>query len=357
MRRRVTARRGMSLPVRVLLAVLALLCCGALLFRGRGSVVPQVLPVPEPDAPLASPEPSAPLLPPAVTEIPEDPAQTEARPESSADIPQASEETLFPVTSAPPSDVLKARPIVYDARSYQLVTDMVYAYKQQVPDRKRLIAADVEALKAHDAPLGEAWGGIMEYWDYANDRMEIHTDSVAEDLPNDDSLCIVVLGFQLLPDGGMSAEMLGRCELALQAAQRYPEAFLLLTGGGTAYQNPSVTEAGVMADWFLLQGVADERLILEDRSSTTEENAKFALSILTQDYPQVKSLVIVSSDYHLPLGCLLFTEAALLYGCEYGEAPFLVVSNLGLVGYGLNEYKNPAEQALYVWALANPRPQ
>ena len=110
-----------------------------------------------------------------------------------------------------------------------------------------------------------------------------------------------------------------------------------------------------MANWFLQQGIADERLILEDRSSTTEENAKFTLSILTQQYPQVQSLVIVSSDYHLPLGCLLFTEAALLYGCEYGETPFTVVSNLGLRGYGLSEYKNPAEQALYVWALANPQ--
>ena len=81
-----------------------------------------------------------------------------------------------------------------------------------------------------------------------------------------------------------------------------------------------------------------------------------ALRILTEQYPQVHSLVIVTSDYHLPLSCLLFTETALLYECEYGYAPYAVVSNLGLRGYGLNEYKNPEEQALYVWNVARPQP-
>ena len=254
----------------------------------------------------------------------------------------------------PTADPALYRPIVYDARSYELVSDMVFAYRHQVQNRTSIIAADVEALKAHDLRLGQAWGGIMDYWDYANSRMEINFDRLPEDLPTDDSLCIVVLGFQLNEDGSMAPELLGRCELALQAAEQYPEAYLLCTGGGTARQHPEITEAGAMADWFRQNGIAENRLIVEDRSTTTEENALNALEILTRQYPQIRSLAIVSSDYHLPLSCLMFTETALLYECEYGYMPYTVVANLGLQGYGLDEYKNPDEQAKYVWFVANP---
>ena len=293
--------------------------------------------------------------PAAVTEEPQ--AEIVQPPVTASAAPQQPEpESTAAPTPIPTADPALYRPIVYDARSYELVTDMVFAYRRQMPDRDSIIAADVEALTARDERLGAAWGGIMAYWDYANTRMEINFDALPEDLPGDDSLCIVVLGFQLAPSGGMEPELLGRCELALRAAEQYPNAFLFCTGGGTAREHPEITEAGAMADWFLAQGLPAGRLIVEDRSTTTEENAMNALRILTEQYPQVHSLVIVTSDYHLPLSCLLFTETALLYECEYGYAPYAVVSNLGLRGYGLNEYKNPEEQALYVWNVARPQP-
>lgn len=330
-------KKTTPLALRIALALAALTLGWLLLSRGK-------------DAPPAM---SAETLPPEQTQ-----AATLTIPASAEDTPVQNEDPVPPVQEQMDAPSAKAaEPIVYDSRSYQLVTDMVYAYKMQVADRDRIIAADVAALKKYDSRLGETWGAIMEYWDYANTRMVLNYNSLPEDLPQDDSLCIVVLGFQLEPDGSMSPEMHGRCQLALRAAEQYPHAFIAATGGGTAYRNPEATEAGVMAEWFLRKGVAEERLILEDQSSTTEENAIFTRGILTERYPQIKSLVIVSSDYHLPLGCLLFTEAALLYRCEYGEMPFEVVSNLALTGYGIYEYKNPEEQALYVWRVADPQLQ
>ena len=291
--------------------------------------------------------------PAAVTEEPQ--AEIVQPPVTAVAAPQQPEpEPTAAPTPLPSADPALYRPIVYDARSYELVSDMVFAYRHQVQNRSALIAADVEELKAHDLRLGEAWGDIMDYWDYANSRMEINLDRLPEDLPTDDSLCIVVLGFQLNEDGSMAPELLGRCALALQAAEQYPNAYLLCTGGGTARQYPVITEAGAMADWFRGRGVEESRLIVEDRSTTTEENALNALGILTRQYPQIRSLAIVTSDYHLPLSCLMFTETALLYRCEYGYMPYTVDANLGLQGYGLNEYKNPDEQAKYVWFVANP---
>ena len=345
--------RALHPVTRIVMAVAMLALAVLLLYPGKKTQT-QELPLPavteeslsvEPTSAPAEMDPTtSPDLTPAVIM---DSPEMAAEPESESDDPTAA-------PAEPPALQETFRPIVYDQRSYQLVTDMVYAYRMQVEDRERIIAADVAALKEHDAPLGEAWGGIMEYWDYADTRLALNYDRLPEDLPKDDSLCIVVLGFQLLPDGGMSQEMLGRCELALAAAKQYPNAFLAVTGGGTAVGNAAVTEAGVMARWFREQGIDESRIILEDRSSTTEENAKFTLKILTEQYPQIRSIAIVTSDYHVPLGCTLFTEAALLYGCEHGRVPWTVDAHVALTGYGLTEYTNPAEQALYIWALADP---
>ena len=359
-----TLRPGM----RIMMAAGMLLLAILLLYPGKKAPTQTAV------APTPTEETQAAPDTPAPTEetqaVPDTPAPTEeaaaASPAASdpgvAAEPEIAAEEPASIPDAPEADASELsapqeaiRPIVYDQQSFKLVTDMVYAYRMQVEDRNRIIAADVAALKEHDEPLGEAWGGIMEYWDYADTRLELNYGGIPANLPQDDSLCIIVLGFQLLPDGSMAQELLGRCELALAAAKQYPEAYLVVTGGGTAIGNALATEAGVMARWFMEQGIDENRIILEDRSSTTDENAKFTLKILTEQYPQIRSVAIVTSDYHVPLGCTLFTEAALLYGCEHGRVPWTVDAHVALSGYGLAEYTNPAEQALYIWALANPQ--
>lgn len=335
-----------SAVLRAALALAMLAICALLLFRERGEGTEQTAALPAETAPVtAMTQEESPVFQPVEETEPTVPITQVPASAIPAETPVPPTETPAPVVR---------RPIVYDKRSFQLVTDMVYAFKYQVNDRKRIIADDVQALKEHDPLLGETWGGIMEYWDYADFEMPICYDRLPEDLPRDDSLCLVVLGFQLEPDGSMAQELRGRCELALRAAQQYPHAVLAVCGGGTARGNPKATEAGVMAAWFREQGIDESRILVEDRSSTTEQNALFTREILLRDFPQVKSLVIISSDYHLPLGCTLFHEATMLYYGETGQMPFDVVGNLALAGYGLYEYTNPEEQAKYVWAVAAP---
>ena len=89
---------------------------------------------------------------------------------------------------------------------------------------------------------------------------------------------------------------------------------------------------------------------------TTGQNAINTCAILIRDYPQVKQLAVISSDYHLPLGCLLFTEAALLYGYEHGTVPYEVVSNAAwATNGGLPGYTGMKNQASYVWIMADPK--
>ena len=178
-----------------------------------------------------------------------------------------------------------------------------------------------------DPVKGELWTNIMEYWDFANTELEVYTGQLPEGLPEDDSMCIVVLGFELNPDGTMQDELIGRLETALACAAQYPNAYIVCTGGGTAKDNPDVTEAGLMSEWLLSHGLQEDRLIIEDASHTTAENAEFTYEILLDAYPQVDSVAIVTSSYHVPWGALLFEAAFMQAAAEKQMPPLHVISN------------------------------
>ena len=263
-------------------------------------------------------------------------------------------ELPMPENSAPETPAIQA-PRGYTAQTYQLVSDMIYIRRRGMTETEDQIPGLLERLREADPALGETWTGIMEYWAYANSEMPICRDRLPDDLPQDDSLCLVVLGFQLLYDGDMAPELLGRCRVALECARQYPNAWIAVTGGGTAGKDKSITEAGVMADWLISQGIAPERVIREEYSLTTDQNATNTCAILTERYPQVKSVAVISSDYHLPLGCTMFNEAALLYGYEHGKVPFSVSANAAYTTDGLTPgYTGMQNQASYVWIMANP---
>ena len=67
-----------------------------------------------------------------------------------------------------------------------------------------------------------------------------------------------------------------------------------------------------MAEWLEAQGVDPSRLIVEDCSLTTAQNAIYTFDILTERYPQVRQIAIISSDYHIATGTLLFGAEAIL---------------------------------------------
>ena len=64
------------------------------------------------------------------------------------------------------------------------------------------------------------------------------------------------------------------------------------------------------------QGIAPERLIKENRSISTEQNAQFTLDLLLESYPQVRSLALISSDYHLRRCRILFESVIQLQDLE-----------------------------------------
>ena len=209
----------------------------------------------------------------------------------------------------------------------KIIEEMVVDYGAYGAVAEKKTASLQKELEAADPGLGTRWSKIMQIWTSADLGRPLHYDVLPDGLPDTDELCIVVLGFQLNPDGSMKDELIHRLETALASAEKYPNAYIVCTGGGTASENESASEAGEMAKWLLEHGVAKKRVIVEDNSITTAQNALFTYDILISLYPSVKKLAIVSSDYHIATGELLFKAEAILRAGVPGGEKFEVVSN------------------------------
>jgi len=98
-----------------------------------------------------------------------------------------------------------------------------------------------------------------------------------------------------------------RMTAALALARRYPKARVLFTGGIGRLSQSGPTEAVIARRFFLEQGLEPARLVLEDRSRNTFENA-----VLSQ--PLVKPVpgevwLLVTSAYHMPRAVGIFRRA------------------------------------------------
>src|SRR5699024_9003394 len=156
-------------------------------------------------------------------------------------------------------------------------------------------------------------------------------------LPKDDTHAFIVLGYALKENGEMEDELIGRLKVALNSAEKYPNSYVLVTGGvekngwtegdrmkdwldanglsedriiiedeikgrlkvainnADKYTNSYVlvtggvekngwTEGDRMKDWLVANGLSEDRIIVENESSKTVENAAFSYDILYNDY-------------------------------------------------------------------------
>ena len=185
------------------------------------------------------------------------------------------------------------------------------------------LLTELEKISAEDA---QKWRRIMTLWQGLEDHLTIPAGVLPDGLPDTEEMGIVVLGYQLNSDGTMREELLGRLSVALESAKKYPRSYLVLTGGHTAYQAGDKSEAGEMAGWLISQGISPDRIIVEDASLTTGQNTLYSVKILREQYPQVRYLAVVTSDYHVPVGVLLFAAESVLLSDEEGHAPFHVIA-------------------------------
>ena len=208
-----------------------------------------------------------------------------------------------------------------------IIEEMVVDYGNYGSEADDHIQSLLKELKSVDPDAADRWNRILTRWKAVNTDLQVNDGVLPDGLPDTDELCMVALGFQLNADGTMREELIERLGVVRASAEKYPNALIVCTGGGTATENEAATEAGKMAEWLIENGIAAERIIVEDQSLTTAQNAIYTYDILSQGYPQVKQLAIVSSAYHIATGTLLFEAEAILRAEKAGAQAVQVVSN------------------------------
>ena len=208
-----------------------------------------------------------------------------------------------------------------------LVRQLINYYHHYQEDARLDCDLILEQIEARDPELAATWVNILDFWHGVNSDMMFHSGVLPDGLPEDDSLCIVVMGYQLKSDGSMRDELTQRMKVTLESAKKYPNAYILCTGGGTAANNSKVTEAGQMAKWLKKKGIDPDRIIVENQALSTIQNATYGCALLYRDYPQIKNLAVITSDYHIYRSCLYFHVQAALDAYDAGVEPMKVVSN------------------------------
>jgi uncharacterized SAM-binding protein YcdF (DUF218 family) len=123
---------------------------------------------------------------------------------------------------------------------------------------------------------------------------------------------IVIFGAAIRPDGQPSDALLRRIGYGLEAAHEHPDAPILCSGGVV---RPGPSEASIMAERLVRQGVRPERLILDEASLDTMQNVAAAQAQAQKGgHPYV---IVCSDGYHLPRIRLLLH----LHGVESRPGP------------------------------------
>lgn len=167
---------------------------------------------------------------------------------------------------------------------------------------------------------------LLEYWSYLDNKMTLNKGVAPDGLPNSANHAFVVLGYALNPDGSINQEAMGRCDVAYESAIKYPNSFIFLTGGGTAKENKDVTEGGQMKEYLVnVKGLDEKRIILETKAMDTIENAKNTIEKLTEY--NIKSITVITSDYHIRRANLLFKGEIMLMAEKNGIYPLQILNN------------------------------
>lgn len=170
--------------------------------------------------------------------------------------------------------------------------------KRKKPERKRRsVGARVARLIAVLLALGAlCYGALVGYVCYREANVPAPGAYDA----------IIVLGAQVLPDGGPSVQLRWRLDKALEMYRARPCDIVVCGAQGGNEPRP---EAYVMRDLLAADGVPENRIHTDPESVDTRQNMNNAKAVL--DALGLLHPLVVTSDYHLPRALEIATDAGL----------------------------------------------
>jgi uncharacterized SAM-binding protein YcdF (DUF218 family) len=153
--------------------------------------------------------------------------------------------------------------------------------------------------------VGDALSGVLAYVAFLFACFLLYSFVYGRIRPKRDVDFVVVLGAGLngarVPP--LLASRLDRGRAVFDAAVAKGRDANLVTSGGQG-ADEDVPESHAMADYLVDRGVPRDRILLEDRSTTTQENLTFSGSIMGELRPDYRCLV-VTNNFHVLRAALL----------------------------------------------------
>lgn len=117
----------------------------------------------------------------------------------------------------------------------------------------------------------------------------------AENRPGPEDCTVVVLGCQVSANGEPTVMLRDRIDAAYDYLSAHPESRCVASGGQN--NNEPISEAACIRNTLAARGIDPDRILLEDRSRSTEENLRFTAEIIRQQglNPRV---AIASDNFH-----------------------------------------------------------
>ena len=152
---------------------------------------------------------------------------------------------------------------------------------------------------------------------------------------------LVVLGCRAIA-GRPSPALLARLERCQEHSVREGPSgeAPILVSGGKSWDGQS--EASIMRAWLIGHGVPEARILTEEVSQTTRQNARYAATILRQQ--GIHSITLVTSDFHMKRASRLFSAL----GFDVHALP--ARTNAGTWARLKNQIREWGATRLEVWA-------
>ena len=151
---------------------------------------------------------------------------------------------------------------------------------------------------------------------------------------------LIVLGAQVRGTEP-SVSLVHRLEGALDYLEAHPSCTAIVSGGKGSGED--LSEAECMKNWLTEHGIASERILIEDRSTSTMENLRFSKEILEENGGSADDVAILSSCYHL--------YRAKLMARSLGITAVGVRGRLGYPIYTLGMFIREAFGVTHLWVF------
>lgn len=112
---------------------------------------------------------------------------------------------------------------------------------------------------------------------------------------------LLILGGRIIGAETPSEHLLERINYAAEYLKENTDCFVIPCGG-CFRENQKKSEAHIIKEYLVKEGISEERFILEDQSTTTFENFENAFEVIKEHSgrnPNDLSIAFLSSDYHL----------------------------------------------------------